>query len=71
MIVPAVVYALFFAAIYVVSYFIRRQINFLKKEMADPREPVTAKQHGEQQFPVKGQKKKEKAGERQYGSGEV
>ena len=38
----------------------------LKEEMADPCETVTAEQYSQKRFPVKGEKKKEEAREREY-----
>jgi hypothetical protein len=44
----------------------RRGPVLLKEEMAHPRETVTEEEHGQKRFPVKGEKKKEEAQEREY-----
>ena len=43
----------------------RRGPVLLKEEMADPCETVTAEEYGQKRFPVKSEKKKEKARERE------
>ena len=49
----------------------RRGPVLLEEEMADPRETVTAEEHSQKRFPVKGENKKEETREREYRAREV